>query len=99
MAVSTGTHPQVLPSMALDVPALDHGAIGNGRVLALVSPTATIEWMCLPRFDSPSVFARLLDQRSGGCFRLLANDREVVIVNHNYRLNGEYRLKTLQLRD
>ena len=35
---------------------LDHGAIGNGRVLALVAPSTAIEWLCLPRFDSPSIF-------------------------------------------
>ncbi len=50
------------------LPKLDHGAIGNGRVLALVSPTTRIEWLCLPRFDSPSVFARLLDTEKGGSF-------------------------------
>src|ERR1700752_4848367 len=56
---------------ALEVPPLDHGAIGNGRVLALVSPTSAIEWLCLPRFDSPSVFARILDSQRGGNFRFL----------------------------
>jgi GH15 family glucan-1,4-alpha-glucosidase len=62
---------------ALQIPPLDHGAIGNGRVLALVSPTSAIEWLCLPRFDSPSVFARLIDADRGGTFRLLFGDREV----------------------
>lgn len=51
-------------------PPLDHGAIGNGRVLALVSPRGQIEWLCLPRFDSPSVFAALLDPERGGHFGL-----------------------------
>lgn len=45
---------------------LHHGAIGNGRVLALVGPDTHIDWLCLPRFDSPSIFARLLDQERGG---------------------------------
>src|SRR5580658_4291959 len=62
---------------ALKIPTLDHGAIGNGRVVALVSPTSAIEWLCLPRFDSPSVFARLLDAQNGGTFRILYGEAEV----------------------
>jgi GH15 family glucan-1,4-alpha-glucosidase len=58
-------------------PPLDHGATGNGRVIALVSPTSAIEWLCMPRFDSPSVFARILDRQRGGTFRFLRGDREV----------------------
>ena len=58
-------------------PRLDHGAIGNGRILALISPTSSVDWLCLPRFDSPSVFGRLLDAERGGCFRFLTNGREI----------------------
>ncbi|MFH1016733.1 MAG: glycoside hydrolase family 15 protein [Pseudomonadota bacterium] len=47
---------------------LNHGVIGNGQVLALVAPTGALEWLCLPRFDSPSVFAAILDRDRGGSF-------------------------------
>ena len=46
-------------------------------MIALVSPTSAIEWLCMPRFDSPSVFARILDRERGGVFRVLAGDEEV----------------------
>jgi GH15 family glucan-1,4-alpha-glucosidase len=50
------------------IPPLDHGAIGNGRVLALIAPSTRIEWLCMPRFDSPSVFGAILDAHRGGSF-------------------------------
>ncbi len=56
---------------------LDHAVFGNGRVLALVKPTSAIEWLCMPRFDSPSVFARLLDREKGGTLRVLSGGREI----------------------
>ena len=45
----------------MDYPAIeDHGLIGELQTAALVSTDGTVDWMCLPRFDSPSVFASLV---------------------------------------
>ncbi len=45
---------------------LNYGVIGNGRSAALVSERGSIEWCCLPLFDSPAVFAHILDDEIGG---------------------------------
>ena len=45
---------------------LNYGIIGNCRSAALVSDKGSIDWCCLPIFDSASVFAKILDEENGG---------------------------------
>jgi GH15 family glucan-1,4-alpha-glucosidase len=49
---------------------LDYGIIGNCKSAALISKTGSIDWCCLPNFDSASVFAKLLDKDRGGSFEI-----------------------------
>lgn len=48
----------------------DHALIGDCHSLALVGRDGAIEWACFPRFDSPAVFASILDEGRGGHFKL-----------------------------
>jgi GH15 family glucan-1,4-alpha-glucosidase len=58
-------------------PIESHGVIGDMHSVALVAMDGTIDWCCLPRFDSPSLFCSLLDDAKGGFCRLSAIDGDV----------------------
>ncbi|WUH95759.1 glycoside hydrolase family 15 protein [Streptomyces sp. NBC_00433] len=51
-------------------PIADHGLVGDLQTAALVSSQGVVDWFAAPRFDSPTVFAALLDHDRGGHFRI-----------------------------
>ncbi|MBU1128503.1 MAG: glycoside hydrolase family 15 protein [Candidatus Omnitrophica bacterium] len=56
----------------------DYGIIGNCTSAALISKDCSIDWLCLPFFDSSSVFAKILDDGKGGYFKISAVDMKSV---------------------
>jgi GH15 family glucan-1,4-alpha-glucosidase len=61
----------------------DHGLIGDLQTAALVTTDGVLDWFCCPRFDSPSVFASLLDAERGGFFKI-APDRDDYVSRQLY---------------
>jgi GH15 family glucan-1,4-alpha-glucosidase len=57
------------------IPIEDYGLIGNMRTAALVGANGSIDWFCPRRFDTPSVFAAILDDDTGGRFQITPVDR------------------------
>ncbi len=51
-------------------PIENYGVIGNMYTTALVGMNGSIDWLCFPHFDSPSVFAGILDHEKGGRFQI-----------------------------
>jgi len=68
---------------------LDYGIIGNCRSAALISKTGSLDWCCLPEFDSSSVFAKILDEAVGGSFEIL--------VDESYEVTQRYKKDTALL--
>jgi len=58
-------------------PIENYGLIGNMRTSALVGINGSIDWFCFPHFDSPSIFAGILDEHKGGRFKIASNAQGV----------------------
>ena len=58
------------PATSAYKPIENYGVIGNLHTIALVSIDGSIDWCCLPHFDSPSVFGAILDTKKGGHFNI-----------------------------
>ncbi len=52
------------------LPVANYGVIGNMHTVALVGCNGSLDWYCYPHFDSPSIFARILDFARGGYFHI-----------------------------
>ncbi len=64
---------------------LNYGVVGNCRSAALVSEKGSLDWMCLPQFDSSSAFAKLLDSEKGGSFEI--QPEKYISSNQYYKRN------------
>ena len=67
------------------LPIEDYGIIGNMHTVALVGMHGSIDWFCCPNFDSPSVFAAILDDEKGGHFKIApAGDHDDITYKQMY---------------
>jgi GH15 family glucan-1,4-alpha-glucosidase len=82
VGIGAGTHP---------VPIGDYGFLSDGETTALVATGGSVDWMCLPRMDSPSIFGAILGRRAGS-FRISPSD--VLVPAARWYLPGTMILET-----
>src|SRR5262245_8262435 len=68
-APDPGVGRETPPGLSPFPPIADYGFLSDCNTSALIAPSGNVEWLCLPRLDSPSVFGAMLDRDAGG-FRL-----------------------------
>lgn len=66
---------------------LDYGLIGNCHSAALISKSGSLDWCCLPNFNSASVFAKLLDSNKGGHFSFEVDDTYTISQKYLWKTN------------
>lgn len=76
---------------------LDYGIIGNCSTAALISKTGSLDWLCFPYFDSPSMFASILDDSIGGSFSLEALN--IINIDQRYLKNTNILITSFITKD
>ena len=84
-----GDNPQIAESTIVSGRIEDYGVIGDTHTAALVGIDGSIDWLCLPRFDSPACFAGLLGDKEHGYWRIApsGSSGDVTEVRRRYREN------------
>ena len=66
---------------------LDYGIISNCKSAALISKTGSLDWCCMPNFDSSAMFAKILDEKKGGSFEILIGDEYDITQEYLWETN------------
>ena len=69
-------------------PIENYGMIGDLHTVALIGINGSIDWLCIPHFDSPSVFGALLDDGKGGRFSIAPVDNDDTVTNKQFYWPG-----------